>query len=336
MSPSSIGARLRQAAFTLIELLVVIAIIAILIGLLLPAVQKVRDAAARVSCQNNLKQLGLACHNYHDANSMLPSGYVPDPAIDASSGYLPGSSNPTFGPGSRDDSPFISMLPYVEQGNVYNLMNINPANPATDQSANWGYQGPPPTGPAAYLIKTYLCPAGYVTPLFPYESAAPWAKYVFGLTSYLANAGTRGYAYESGLAPSRDGVFYGNSKTKLQAITDGTSNTLLFGERTYWEPNANGQCNPNLADWGAWGAASGIIYDMGDVTGSSWVPINTLCVGAITYNQRINAFGSEHGGRIGANFVFADGSVHFLPNSTNLVTLQSLSTANGGEVVTLP
>ena len=310
----------------------VIAIIAILIGLLLPAVQKVRDAAARVSCQNNLHQLALACHNYHDTNGYLPSGYVPDPAIDVSSGYLPLS----FGPGSRDDSPFISMLPYVEQGNVYNLFKINPANPNIDQMVNWGVLGPPPTGPAAYLIKTYICPAGYVTPLFPYESAEPWAQYSFAMTSYLANAGTRGYAFESNLPPKRDGVFYGNSKKRLTAITDGTSNTLLFGERTYWEHNANGQCNPNLADWGAWGAASGIIFDMGDITGSSWVPINTLCVGAITYNQRVNAFGSDHGGRIGANFAFADGSVHFLSNSTNLITLQQLSTASGGEPVTLP
>jgi prepilin-type processing-associated H-X9-DG protein len=293
-------------------------------------VQKVRDAAARVSCQNNLKQLGLACHNYHDANNMLPSGYVPDPGADGADNYM----TLNFGPGSRDDDAFISMLAYVEQGNVYNLFKLNPTT--NQQSANWGSLGPPPTGPAAYLIKTYICPAGYVTPLFPYESAEPWANYSFGMTSYLANAGTRGYAFESLLPPSRDGVFYGNSQKRLTAITDGTSNTLLFGERTYWEPNANGQCNPNLADWGAWGAASGIIFDMGDTTGSSWVPINTLCVGAITYNQRVNAFGSEHGGRIGANFVFADGSVHFLPNSTNLVTLQYLSTASTGEVVTLP
>jgi prepilin-type N-terminal cleavage/methylation domain-containing protein/prepilin-type processing-associated H-X9-DG protein len=329
MSPSSIRARLRQASFTLIELLVVIAIIAILIGLLLPAVQKVRDAAARVSCQNNLKQLGLACHNYHDVNGYLPSGYVSDPGADSSDNYMTLNNS---GPGARDDDAFISMLAYIEQSNVYNLFKIVPAN----QTANWGVLGTPPTGPAAYLIKTYICPAGYVSPLFPYESAAPWGPYSFALTSYLANAGTRGYAYESGLAPSRDGVFYGNSKKRLTAITDGTSNTLLFGERTYWEPNANGQCNPNVADWGAWGAASGIIFDMGDTTGSSWVPINTLCTGAITYNMRVNAFGSEHGGRLGANFVFADGSVHFLSNATDLLTLQYLSTASTGEVVTLP
>jgi prepilin-type N-terminal cleavage/methylation domain-containing protein len=287
MSPSSIRARLRQAAFTLIELLVVIAIIAILIGLLLPAVQKVRDAAARVSCQNNLKQLGLACHNYHDANGYLPSGYVPDPAIDVSSGYLPLS----FGPGSRDDSVFISMLPYVEQGNVYNLIKINPQAGGGDQSANWGTLGPPPTGPAAYLIKTYICPAGYVTPNFPYEVGS-WTSpaWYFGLTSYLANAGTRGYALESNLPPARDGVFYGNSQTRLQAITDGTSNTLLFGERTYWEPNATGNCDTNIPDWGAWGAASGIIYDMGDTTGAAMVPINSFCLAGttFTYDQRIS------------------------------------------------
>src|SRR5262249_53047997 len=157
----------RQAAFTLIELLVVIAIIAILIGLLLPAVQKVRDAATRVSCQNNLKQLGLACHNYHDANGYLPSGYVPDPGADASDNYMTLNN---MEPGARNDIVFISMFPHVEQPNVYTLFKTAPAS----QTANWGVLGNPPTGPAAYLIKTYICPAGYVTDLFPYESAAPW------------------------------------------------------------------------------------------------------------------------------------------------------------------
>src|SRR5215831_4886028 len=108
----------RRAAFTLIELLVVIAIIAILIGLLLPAVQKVRDAAARVSCQNNLKQLGLAAHNYHDANSVFPSGYMPDPTK--------GPTPTEWGPNSRNDNVFISLLPYVEQGNVYKLWSFTP------------------------------------------------------------------------------------------------------------------------------------------------------------------------------------------------------------------
>jgi prepilin-type N-terminal cleavage/methylation domain-containing protein/prepilin-type processing-associated H-X9-DG protein len=323
MSQSSFCARGRRAAFTLIELLVVIAIIAILIGLLLPAVQKVRDAAARASCENNLKQLGLACHNYHDTNGALPSGYVPDPA-NSSNGQIPWSQ----GPKATNDNVPTSLLPYVEQGNVYKLWSFTP--PGTQ---NWGALGSPPTGPAAYVIKTYICPAGYVTPAFPYENFGSWN---FGLTSYLANAGTLGYAAGEGLPPLEDGVFYGNSRTRLTAIADGTSNTLLFGERDYWEPNANGQCNKNVADWGAWGAASGIIYDMGDTTGSSWVSINTLCTGSIIYDQRINAFGSEHAGRGGANFAFADGSVHFLTNSVSLITLQYLSTRSEGEVFTLP
>src|SRR5262249_29383229 len=112
-------------------------------------------------------------------------------------------------------------------------------------------------------------------------------------------------------------------------------NTLLFGERTYWEPNANGQCNPNVADWGAWGAASGIIFDMGDTTGSSWVPINTLCIGAITYNMRVNAFGRQHVDRLGANFDFAHCSGHSLPTAPTLLTLQYLNASAAGEVVRL-
>jgi hypothetical protein len=190
------------------------------------------------------------------------------------------------------------------------------------------------TGPAAYVIKTYLCPAGYVTQAFPYEN---FGSFNFGLTSYLACAGTIGYSLQNAsILSTRDGIFYDNSRTRLTAITDGTSNTILFGERDYREPNANGQCNPNVPDWGTWGAATGIYYDMGDTTGSAWVPINTLCTGTITYDQRINAFGSEHAGRNGANFTFAYGSVHFLTNATSLITLQSLSTRSGGEVVSLP
>src|SRR5262249_52891230 len=108
---------------------------------------------------------------------------------------------------------------------------------------------------------------------------------------------------------------------------------LLFGERNYRQPAVN-DCTLNTLDWGAWGAASGVIYDMGDTHGSSRVPINTVCSSTVGENDRLNAFGSLHAG--GVNFVFADGSVRFLPASLDLVTLQALSTRAKNETVAQP
>src|SRR5438067_9733632 len=145
--------RARWQAFTLIELLVVIAIIAILIGLLLPAVQKVREAAARLECQNNLKQIGLACHSYHDANGGLPPGYL---ATAAYPDTYPGWGWATF------------LLPYLEQDNLYKQLNLS-AGVATEPAIRT-------------VVKLYLCPSDSVPPspfpvvnatLTPLCSAAP-------------------------------------------------------------------------------------------------------------------------------------------------------------------
>ncbi len=189
-------------AFTLIELLVVIAIIAILIGLLLPAVQKVREAAARLKCQNNLKQIALAMHNYHDANGFLPAAYIDRPDLPSGNFYR--------------WSSFAMISPYLEQTAIYNRLRL-------DMSL---YSAPPET-PGVFLrpehaewvkipVPVFLCPSDVRTEVQPGWAAA----------NYVVNAGD---GANGGTAPGTGPIFQ-NSRVKLVNITDGTSNTAMVSE----------------------------------------------------------------------------------------------------------
>jgi prepilin-type N-terminal cleavage/methylation domain-containing protein/prepilin-type processing-associated H-X9-DG protein len=185
--------RTRRGGFTLIELLVVIAIIAILIGLLLPAVQKVREAAARIKCQNNLKQLALAAHTYHDANGGFPNSDPQQPRI--------ASFTFTYNP-----SLFVTLMPFFEQGNLYS------AYYATARPSN---------AVKAAVVPLMLCPSDVSQPTYNSFGTD------YGMTSYGGNAGNGPDA----LTNSVNGMFFGQSKVKITEVTDDTSNTLLFGER---------------------------------------------------------------------------------------------------------
>jgi prepilin-type N-terminal cleavage/methylation domain-containing protein len=311
--------RRPRSGFTLIELLVVIAIIAVLIGLLLPAVQKVREAAARTQCINNMKQFGLALHNYHDTNQRLPDGNT----------MYQGNKAPYQGSWSW----MAQCLPFLEQDNAYRQ-----AITFSTSGGNHWYSWYNPT--CALKMKIFNCPSDSRG-----SQSAPGAT--FGLpvdqaiTGYLGNSGTT--------ATAKDGVLFQGSKVTLQQISDGTSNTLLVGERP---PSSD-------LDFGWWFAAYG--YD-GLGNGDCLMTSNDLAIAKYFLNNS-NAVGTQptcytsvpaaliglqpgqpkyfcdsahywsfHTG--GAQFLNCDGSARFVSYSTNSV-LPALSTRNGGEVFTI-
>jgi prepilin-type N-terminal cleavage/methylation domain-containing protein len=304
---------MKRQGFTLIELLVVIAIIALLIALLIPAVQKVREAAARTQCQNNLKQIGIALHGFHNQHGFFPSGIMAN--IDTGSGNIPRTSCP------RCAVPPIQgmwgswltwILPYMEQNGLYSLLDLT--------GREYGYcLGP--VSPGATVVPTYICPVDYV----PMQTIQ-YGTYYFGVNSYFANAGT--IAWPVTIA-RLDGVMYYNSSVRISQITDGTSNTLLAGERYSFDPNV---ADTDLADTRGWAWTN---YNSGeDSLGSTQYPLNSQEI-AIGLDARKNNFGSGHPD--GANFVLCDGSTRFLTNefSQQIINYQRLSMPSDGNSVHL-
>jgi prepilin-type N-terminal cleavage/methylation domain-containing protein/prepilin-type processing-associated H-X9-DG protein len=312
---------MRRRGFTLIELLVVIAIIAILIGLLLPAVQKIREAAARMSCSNNLHQWALAAHNYHSAYERFP------PGVNRNGGGL---INQEPDVGKRYDW-LQALLPYMEQDNLAKLYNNNNATWNTNkQDPTTGANG----GPNAMIARTFKalnCPSAPTNPLL--DTTGP--PYIYADTSYCGIAGTVAYKDAS---QSLDGLFVRNRWFSLTQISDGTSNTLAFAERSHVDPyfDSSKILDDIMIGWGWW-----VYGGVGDVLLGTEAPVNFRIPANIdsldpgTANQywlwRINSIGSQHSG--GANAARADGSVTFLSNNISLTVLQALGTRSGGEVI---
>jgi prepilin-type N-terminal cleavage/methylation domain-containing protein/prepilin-type processing-associated H-X9-DG protein len=313
MSSRPRGAHTR--AFTLIELLVVIAIIAILIGLLLPAVQKVREAASRMSCSNNLKQLGLALHNYHDSTNQLPP-------------YFPRGLASTD-PRRYTENWSYLLLPHIEQDNVAKL-------PFTTRAQYTSVVRP-------NVIKTYQCPSNSLPQTVTVGTS------VISLTSYL---GITGRQRSDWRAPP-DGVGQdtgiiavvgpdGNTpmKINLMSILDGTSNTLAFGERPptpdlQWGWALAGSPNLDTLIWARYIAPpdtrpSGLVNDEAGVPCPFPVYFQaprsppSVCDGYHMWSFHTN----------GGNFALADGSVRFFNYSAGTTTIVAMSTRAMGEVVT--
>ncbi|MDY3553919.1 DUF1559 domain-containing protein [Gemmata sp. JC717] len=300
-----------RAGFTLIELLVVIAIIAILIGLLLPAVQKVREAAARTQCINNLKQMGLALHSFHDANQVLPQGQSPWSSYNVS---------PYEGAWSWQGY----ILPYMEQDNAYKQAKAW-------QNASNTYSWNNPT--AALKMKLYTCPADSRGPV-SYPGASAGLNVDQALTGYLGNSGTT--------SASNDGVLYMGSKVTLVGISDGTSNTLLVGERP---PNSNLEFGWWFAAYGYDGKGNGdCVMTSNDVAIANYFNSNYGCntttmaqkVGLQTGNPNVGCDAAHYWSfhTAGAQFLMADGSARMITYANNGI-LPALSTRSGGEVFTL-
>ncbi len=294
---SATGARRSRRGFTLIELLVVIAIIAILIALLLPAVQQAREAARRSQCKNNMKQLGLAIHNFESATGQLPTGYFGD-------AYPNTFANPSV---NSYLGIFAQILPYTEQAAAFDeIPGDLLSHDELDSNPAW-FQNGPTQAIAQTEFSTFLCPSSPIVGTTVTSRIHQWGSGTmgrrtltdvgYGRTNYLGNGGYFG-SLSSGFARTT-GPFFNRSRTKFKDVIDGTSNTFLLGEVN--SSGAHIWCSTN------------------------WMPT------AFGLGDGWNKFGSEHTGIV--NFCLIDGSVRSVSENINTAVLHDVAGMKEGDIV---
>ncbi len=305
----------KRSGFTLVELLVVIAIIGILVGLLLPAVQAAREAARRMSCSNNSKQIALALHNYESSHRKMP-----------------------FGWNTHGTLWSAMILPFMEQGNLYATLEFS-------EYSNWGTDGTPNALAAATLVTAFRCPSMPIEEHLDYNGIPGRVP-----ASYRANGGSEVTSDDTSTRPIANtksfemlrlnGVFYACSATRFADITDGTSNTFAIGE-SHTDPDfvkdgqgmdfwviGSGQADPCRCDGGTGGT------EFSEAAGSTYMPLNLQIRDPGAHGRLMElAFGSYHIG--GAQFGMCDGSVQFISDSIDLRVYQDLGARNDGNPVTL-
>lgn len=358
------GKSRHRLGFTLVELLVVIAIIGILVGLLLPAVQAAREAARRMQCSNNLKQLGLACHNSHDVNNKFPFGML---RADGN-----GWGHPEWGTSgqSRRYALMHQLMPFCEQNafwDSWDQLIFNNNRLSNPRFGGDGTTNDPTNGTAAVgqrLAGVLRCPSNPGSEWN--ESHNTTGNGVYARGDYHGCAGQRGYPGFNNTRPSlwnpfgpgsdyprppggrgtasaarANGMFSRCVAFGFSDIPDGSSNTIMLGERSFFDPVFD-RCGPEtgttttkIGNWGwVWFGAEGNAF-LG--TG---VPINfriRTCADftdPLRYDDRINAFGSQH--PAGCMVTLADGSVRFLSDSISPITFNAMGTRAGGEVFAMP
>lgn len=315
----------RRRAFTLIELLVVIAIIAILVGLLLSAVQQAREAARRLSCANNLKQIGLALHNYQSTHRRFPPGRGATlPGVFSAQAYL---------------------LPYIEQNNLQHRIDFSAA-PTTFSIPGTVFDGSRNYAAASATVTLFLCPSDAGTGRVPGSE--------FGATNYVANAGSGTVAF--GSLRAADGVFYLGSAIDFADILDGASHTTAFSERLLgsgepatatphaasqrymWELPGRSDTTPaacNATASGAWFSERGakwILGNYGNTIYNHYYPPNASEWDCMNMRQQkaLATARSFHSG--GVQILVCDGHVRFVGGNVDLQIWRGVATRAGGEV----
>jgi prepilin-type N-terminal cleavage/methylation domain-containing protein/prepilin-type processing-associated H-X9-DG protein len=330
----------KRSGFTLIELLVVIAIIGVLIALLLPAVQSAREAARRSQCTNNMKQIGLALHNYESANRCLPMGVVTFSALTPAGQCNTTDGNPWK---RRDHTMFALVLPFMEQQPIYNAINFNFASNGIHDGVHAGL-----TNFTAYtsVVATYVCPSdGIATPL-------AYPNNPYSQSSYSASVGSTNVINWFSCPSEIDatGAFSRNRVNRLGDIRDGTSNTFGVGEFSRFAENHPlefGNSWTRFATFG-WPGLTGVTIPQ-TIASTTPAPNQSVLVPnastgsgpeawwtdpaiePLARRQGQFGFRSQHPG--GLHFLFLDGSVRFIKDSIQIQTYRALGTKLGRETV---